>query len=722
MPKDPAAANQPVVRTEKLDDIALITIDSPPVNSLSQRVVMGLAEAVAAANADSSVKAIILRGAGDNFIAGADIGELGQASGKQTDSALANSLQSWLDQLESNAKPVVIAIDGFALGGGLEVALAGQYRVATTRTRVGLPELKLGLLPGAGGTQRLPRVLADKLGAMAGLQKGSEMILQSIEQPGPAALELGIVQEVVEPASLLDAAKAAAKKLISGALKPVRASKLGDKLISKEEAEQFRQMGLMMMGDKARNLVHPQHTLDCILTGASEGYAVGIRREAENFAKCLAAPQATGLIHLFFASRACVKVPGVTDQNFPPRKFERAAVLGGGTMGSGIATALLDAGISVILKEVNDEAAAAGRGRIESNFGSRLKKGKLSQKKYDEALGRLTTQTDYKGFDQLDIVIEAVVENIALKQQVFADLEKATKPDCVLASNTSTIDIEMIGQNTKALPRMLGTHFFSPAHVMPLVELVRTKHTAPEVLNAVIGLSKKIKKTPVTVGNCVGFLVNRIFFPYGQAAGLLVDNGVDPYRIDKAIFDFGMPMGPFRMGDLAGVDVAKFAGSIMAEAYQDRTYYSTLVEHLFAAKRFGQKTGRGYYQYPDGKTEQPDPGLAELVAAARKDAGNPPALELTDNDIVEFTFFGVVNEACRCLEEGIAIRASDIDVATVMGMGFPPYRGGLMHWADSLGSRHIAKRLTEWSRQFGAMYEPCDYLRDRAERGEKLSG
>lgn len=710
-----------LVHSEKQDDIALVTIDSPPVNSLSQKVVEGLALRIDEANRDAGVKAIVLRGAGDNFIAGADIGELGAASGKPTDANLGSSLQGWLDQMEANKKPIVIAIDGFALGGGLEVAMAGHYRVGTTRCRVGLPELKLGLLPGAGGTQRLPRILCQKQPGLAGLQKAAQMMLESSEARAKEALELGIVQELVEPEQLIDAAKAAARKLASGALTPIRASQLGDKLCSKEEAEQFKQMAAVMMGDKARNLVHPGLCLDAMLAGASEGYAVGIKREAENFAKCLAAPQATGLIHLFFATRAATKVPGVTDQGYKPREFTKAAVLGGGTMGSGIATALLDSGLQVILKEVNDDFAAAGKGRIESNFGSRLKKGKLSQQKYDDNLSRLKVQTDYAGFDQLDIVVEAVVENIELKQQVFKDLEKATKPDCVLASNTSTIDIELIGEGTSAATRMLGTHFFSPAHVMPLVEIVRTSKTNPEVLNSVINLGKKIKKTPVTVGNCVGFLVNRIFFPYGQAAGLLVDYGIDPYRLDKAIYDFGMPMGPFRMADLAGVDVAKFAGGILANAYSDRTYVSTLVDHLFAEKRFGQKTGKGYYMYPDGKKEQPDPELARFVEKARADAGNPKPLSIDDNEIVERVFFGVVNEACRCLEEGIAIRASDIDVACVLGMGFPPYRGGLMHWADSLGSTQIYDKLSKWTETHGPIYQPSNYLRERAAKGAKLS-
>ncbi len=334
-------------------------------------------------------------------------------------------------------------------------------------------------------------------------------------------------------------------------------------------------------------------------------------------------------------------------------------------------------------------------------------------------LSRLSPQIDYAGFDKVDMVIEAVIENIDLKQGVFVDLEKAVRPDCILASNTSTIDLEVIGAKTKAQDRILGTHFFSPAHVMPLVEVVRSKKTSPQALNSAINLVKQLKKTPVTVGNCVGFLVNRIFFPYGQTALLLVDNGVDPYRLDKAVYDWGMPMGPFRMSDLAGVDVAKFAGGILAKAYSDHNYISTLVDYLFEAKRFGEKTKVGYYKY-DGKKALPDPELASFISKARADAGNPPAITVSDNDIVEHVLFGVVNEACRCLDEGIAIRPSDIDVACVMGMGFPAYRGGIMKWADTLGAKYIYDKLAAWHKKYGPVYEPCDYLKRKAEKGESL--
>jgi len=690
-------------------DVAVITIDSPPVNSLSRPVVEGLVAAVNAANQNDAVKAIVVHGAGGNFVAGADIGELKEAAKQAGKGQVAANLAVALEDFEDNAKPIVMAIDGFALGGGLELAMSGQWRIGTTKCRVGLPELSLGLIPGAGGTQRLPRIVGPQLAA--------EMMLASRQAKAPEALDAGIVQALVEPDALLDAAMTAARKLAAGELTPVQASRDESKLPSADEAKQLVDMAIGMMGAKGRNLIHPQLCLDAMLCGITEGYSAGLKREEENFRKCLVSPQAQGLIHMFFAPRAATKVPGVTDQNLKPAKIATAAVLGGGTMGSGIATSLLQSGVAVTLKEINAEALAAGQGRIESNLMSRVKKGRISQAKYDEMMSRLTAQTDYSGFNKMNIVIEAVVDNIKLKQAVFSDLESATGPKCILASNTSTIDLDVIGKKTSAADRIVGTHFFSPAHVMPLVEVVRGKNTSVETLNTTIALVKALKKTPVTVGNCVGFLVNRIFFPYGQVAGFLVDHGVDPYAIDKALFDFGMPMGPFRMGDLAGIDVAKFAGGILADAYADRVYQSTLVDYLFDAKRFGQKTGHGYYIYEDGKTATEDSSLAELVEKARKDAGTPPALEVTDNDIVEWTLLGVVNEACRCLDEGIAIRASDIDVASVMGMGFPPYRGGLMKYADTLGAKYIADRLTGWSEEYGPAFAPCKYLLDKAAAG-----
>jgi enoyl-CoA hydratase/3-hydroxyacyl-CoA dehydrogenase len=705
--------SNPVVRLDQQDDIALITVDSPPVNALSVAVRDGLADAFQQANADDAIHAIVVTGANQNFVAGADINELkALAEGGVAVAKNRPSLTVWLDKLEASDKPVVMAVDGFALGGGLELAMAGHYRVATTRCRVGLPELTLGILPGAGGTQRLPR--------LAGLEKACEMMLMSRESRGKQALEDGIVDEMVEPEQLLGAAKAAARKLAAGELPRRISSQLTDRIPAADQVRQIGQAVEGMFGDKTRNQIHHQLCLDAAIYGALEGYAAGVKREGENFIKCLEGPQSAGMMHMFFASKAVAKVPGVTDQKLEPKPIRKVGVLGGGTMGSGIATWLISSGIDVVLKEANEEFAEAGRGRIDANLSSRLKRGKLSQDKYDAAMARLTATTKYDGFDQFDMVIEAVTENIELKQAIFADLEKATRPDCILASNTSTIDLDVIAKNTHAAERIVGTHFFSPAHVMPLVEVVRSKHTSPETILTAVDLVKRNRKTPVTVGNCVGFLVNRIFFHYSLATYMLADRGVDPYRIDKALFGFGMPMGPFRMHDLAGIDVGKFAGGIMADAYADRAYRSTLGLRMVDVGRLGQKTGKGYYQYEDGKTAVEDPDIQPILAAARADAGNPDPIDVTDDEIIEMALFGVVNEACRTLDEGIAIRASDIDVASVMGMGFPAYRGGIMKAAETRGIRAICDKLSSWADSYGDFLAPCEYLKRKAAEGETL--
>lgn len=700
-----------VVRLEREGDVAVLVLDSPPVNSLSAPVVAGLLRCLGQARDDAEIRACVVIGQGQNFIAGADISELGKASGGGGGEP-ASDLADALEQLEASPKPVVMAIDGFALGGGLETAMAGHWRIGTPRCRLGLPELKLGIFPGAAGTQRLPRLV--------GLPLAMEMMLTSRELRATEALEAGLIQEIVEPAGLRAAAVAAARRLADRQLTPVRASQDSSKLPSADEAQKMVAGAKAMLGDKARNQVHHDLCLDAILCGVVEGYPAGLARERDNFKKCLATPQASAMIHMFFAPRTAAKVPGVTDQKFPIKEITRVGVLGGGTMGSGIATSLLEAGLGVVLKEVSADFADAGRGRIEANLRSRLNKGRLTQAQFDEMLSRLTTETRYDGFEMLDLVIEAVIEDIQLKQQVFADLEHYCAPDAILASNTSTIDLEVIGARTHAAERIVGTHFFSPAHVMPLVEVVRSAKTSPQVLNSTIALVKQLKKTPVTVGNCVGFLVNRIFFFYGQAAGLLVDHGVDPYRIDQVLYQWGMPMGPFRMSDLAGNDVSKYAGEILGRAYGERSYASTLLNHNYDEKRFGQKAGKGYYLYSQATKAEPDPDLARLVTQARADAGNPATWNPGDEEIVERVMLPVVNEACRCLAEGIALRPSDIDVASVMGMGFPIYRGGVMKWADQLGARRVCETLSRWAEHDPALYTPADYLVEKAKAGASL--
>lgn len=710
-------ASSRAVRLEQNGDVAIITIENPPVNALASPVMSGLGQRLAQAFLDSNVRAIVVTGAGGNFVAGADITRLERIAAGQAPSAATAagepSLNELCTRLESGPKPTVAAIDGFALGGGLEIALACNARVGTERCRVGLPELGIGLIPGAGGTQRLPRII--------GIARASQMMLGSEHVKAKEAAALGILDEIAPTnAVLLERASAVALEIADGKRERRRALYRDDRIESGDAARRIVEAIRAETAKKSRNVEHPGACLDVILSGALEGPDVGLAKEREAFERLLRSDGARGLIHVFFAERAAAKVPGVTDQGLSARAIRRVGVIGGGTMGSGIATSLISSGVEVVLREVNQELLDKGLGRVRGNVERNREKGRITAEQAQKTLGLLSGRTKLSGFDTLDMVIEAATENVELKQQLFEELEEATRPDCILATNTSTIDIDVVGKLTTTPERIVGTHFFSPAHIMKLVEVVRTKSTSKQTLVDTLGLVKAMKKTGVTVGNCTGFVVNRVFMPYGQTTGFLIDRGIDPYRIDKLLFAFGMPMGPCRMGDLAGLDVSVFAGKIMDEAYRDRAYRSPLRSLLVEAGRLGEKSGKGHYRYEAGKAVE-DPELARFVSRAREVAGNPEPILLEDADVVELILFGVVNESCRVIEEGVVVRPSDIDVAVMLGMGFPAYRGGPMKWADGLSARRVHEVLARAHDRFGiGLFRPSDYLAERARSGRSL--
>ena len=699
------------VRLELSDQIATLIVDNPPVNALSAAVLTGLGERLRAAHADPQVAAIVLAGAAATFVAGADISRL-QAIGRGAPLGSGGSLAAILPLVESGEKPTVAAIDGFALGGGLELAMACNARVGSTRCRVGLPELKLGLIPGAGGTQRLPRLV--------GVRRAVDMMLGSTQIDGRQAHELGILDELVDPGSdVVERAQQVARELADGRRELSRALERDDRLESLDEARRIIADARAAAAKKQRNVGYPDACLDAVLEGVEKGAEAGFSREQQLFRELLVSDAARGLIHVFFATRAAGKVPGVTDAGLTAKPIQRVGVLGGGTMGSGIATTLISAGLEVRLKDVDDAALEAGVARVRGNIERNVEKGRITREQADTTLARLRAQTDYAGFNALDMVIEAATEKVELKQQIFRELAQHTSDRAILASNTSTIDIERIAPEGTS-GRLLGTHFFSPAHIMKLVEVVRTADTSPQILLDTLGLAKKIKKTAVTVGNCPGFLINRIFMRYGQAAGWLIDRGVDPYRVDRALYAFGMPMGPNRMGDLAGLDVSVFAAGIMDAAYPEHSYRSVLRRLLVEAGRFGEKSGSGHYRY-EGRNAVEDPELADFVARAREAAGNPEPISPSDEDIVRMALFGVVNEACRAIEEGIVVRPGDIDVAAILGMGFPAYRGGPMKWADTIGARAVHDALAGWQERHNAkLFEPSRLLAEKAKSGASL--
>ncbi|XP_061349079.1 glyoxysomal fatty acid beta-oxidation multifunctional protein MFP-a isoform X1 [Gastrolobium bilobum] len=699
------------------DGVAIITIINPPVNSLSVDVLRSLKESFDQALQRDDVKAIVVTGAKGKFSGGFDITSFGGAQeAKERPKPGWISVEIITDTIEAARKPSVAAIDGLALGGGLEVAMACNARISTPTAQLGLPELQLGIIPGFGGTQRLPRLV--------GLTKALEIMLTSKPVQGKEAFGLGLVDGVVSPDQLVNTARKWALDILDRRRPWVYSLYKTDKIEPLGEAREILKFARAQARKQAPNLNHPLVCIDVIEAGIVSGPRAGLWKEAEAFEELVQSDTCKSLVHIFFAQRGTSKVPGVTDRGLAPRHMKKVAILGGGLMGSGIATALVLSNYPVILKEVNQKFLDAGINRIKANLQSRIKKGKMTQEKFENAITLVKGSLDYESFRDVDMVIEAVIENVSLKQQIFADLEKYCPPNCILASNTSTIDLNLIGEKTKSQDRIIGAHFFSPAHVMPLLEIVRTKQTSPQVIVDLLDVSKKIKKTPVVVGNCTGFAVNRMFFPYTQAALLLVERGTDVYQIDKVITKFGMPMGPLRLADLVGFGVAVATGSQFVQNFPERTYKSMLIPILQEDKRAGETTRRGFYLYDDRRKASPDPELKNYIEKARRISGvsiDPKLVKLPEKDIIEMIFFPVVNEACRVLDEGIAIKAADLDISAVMGMGFPPYRGGIIFWADSLGSKYIYSRLEKWSELYGEFFKPCAYLAARAAKGIPLS-
>jgi enoyl-CoA hydratase/3-hydroxyacyl-CoA dehydrogenase len=608
--------------------------------------------------------------------------------------------------MENGSKPVVAAIAGTCLGGGLELAMGCHGRVCTPQSQLGLPELNLGLIPGFGGTQRLPRLV--------GVQKSLEMMLTSTPLKGKDALKFKLVDDMVEEKDVIRRASEIAMEMATFKRPMTRSLYLQTRLEPANMIPKIIGFAEAQAKKTAPNLPHPFACINAVKAGVEYNGEYGLETEQTEFAKVAVSNTSKALIHFFFASKATGKVPGV-DSSVQPRKIKKLAVIGAGTMGAGIAAAAMMAGIHVIVKEVNQKFLDAGMSKIEGIFKGRMEKGKLNQDQYNSLMKLVTPSLTYDGFNTCDLVIEAVIEKLDLKQQVFAELEANCNPNCILATNTSTIDILKIGAKTKSLNRMIGLHFFSPAHVMKLLEIIRTDKTDTQVIVDCLGFAKQIHKTPVVVGNCPGFVVNRIFFDYGTAAGFLVDHGVDPYRIDNVIRKFGMPMGPFRMNDLSGVDVLYYAFGTMRDAFADRSYSTPLTNLLVKANRLGEKTGAGYYKYAKGGKAEQDPELSKYVEEARKLAGNPSKLQLSDEEIVEIIFYPAVNEACRVIEEKMVYRVSDIDVASIFGMGYPFYYGGIMKWGETVGPKKIYDKLVELQQKTGLkFFEPCGYLKECA--------
>jgi 3-hydroxyacyl-CoA dehydrogenase len=679
--------------------VAVLTVNNPPVNALSQHVRQGLRDGVQQAIADAAVGAIVITCAGRTFIAGADITEFGKPPA-------APGLHEVLDLIEGSPKPVVAAVHGTALGGGLEVTLACHYRVGVKDARFGLPEVKLGLLPGAGGTQRLPRVV--------GVEKGLSMMVSGDPIRAAEALAAGLIDEIVE-GDLTAAGVAFAEKVLSEkrSLKKIR--DLDDKLAAVRGKPEVFANFRKSVARQTRGFRAPENIIKAVESAVSLPFAEGIKRERELFVELLNSPESKAQRYFFFAEREAAKIPDVPADT-PSKDVKKAAVIGAGTMGGGIAMNFANAGIPVTVVEMNQEALDRGLGIVRKNYEATASRGRLTMADVEKRMGLITGTTDWNAVRDADMIIEAVFEEMPIKKEVFARLDALAKPDAVLATNTSTLDVDEIASATKRPESVIGTHFFSPANVMRLLENVRGQKSSKTTIATAMTIGRRIAKVPVLVGVCYGFVGNRMLHQRGQQAEKLILEGALPHQVDKVLTDFGFPMGPFAMGDLAGLDVGW-------RIRKGRGTKSPVADRICELGRFGQKTGSGYFKYEKGdRTPIPDPEVEKIIVDVATEQGITRR-HITDEEILQRLLYPMVNEGAKILDEKVAIRASDIDVIWVYGYGWPVYRGGPMFWADQIGLRSVRDTMLAFQKATGdAFWTPAPLLRRLADEGKGFTG
>lgn len=688
-------------------DVVVITIQNPPVNALSPGVPEGMAAALEAAERDPSIRAIVIIGEGRTFIAGADIRELEHAAQGH---GAPPELHGLLAQIEDSSKPVVMAIHGTALGGGLEVAMAGHYRIATADAQLGQPEVNLGIIPGAEGTQRLPRLV--------GLPAAIEMCVSGKPVAAAQALRLGLIDRMVDGDLRSGAIAFAREKAIQPGPHP-KTRQRHEKLGSPPANAPLLAAGREQARQRRRNMAAPLAVIDALEAAASLPFEEGCQKEREIVTECLASDQCRALLHAFFAERAAAKIPDLSSDT-PISDIRSAAIVGAGTMGSGIAMALANSGISVRLKDVESASLDRAIARIRQTYAAAVEKGRFLQGVMDQRMALVHPQLSDEGFDTADLLIEAVVENLALKKQIFAGFDRLAKPECILASNTSTLDIDQIAEATGRPHKVLGLHFFSPAHVMRLVEIVRGKDTAKSVIATAMALAKKLRKVGVVVGNCWGFVGNRMMLPYMREAQFLVEEGATPAQVDQALCDWGMAMGIFAVDDMGGLDVQWHVREERKAFEKPGLRQPLVLDELYRMGRLGQKTGAGWYRYDGNRKPAPDPEVLALVENAARENGIPRRTITTD-EILERSIYIMINEGARILEEGHALRASDIDTIYLTGYGFPPYRGGPMWYADTVGLRKVYRRIEEFHSLHGELWAPAPLLKHLAEEGSTFA-
>ena len=686
-----------VVKLERHDEVGIVTVNSPPVNALSAAVRGGILECIKAAIADPAIKGIVLTCAGRTFIAGADITEFGKPPKSP-------GLNEVLAEIENSPKPVVAAIHGTALGGGLEVTLACHFRVAVKEAKLGLPEVKLGLLPGAGGTQRLPRAVGPELAV--------KMIVGGDPIGAAEALKNGLIEEIVEgPAS---GGEAFLRKLLAEK-RPLRRLRDDDSKLAAAKADRsIFTNAVASMTKKSRGLEAPFAAADAVGYAIDFPFDEGLKKEREGFLKLVASDQSKAQRYAFFAEREAAKIAGVPEGT-KARPVNRVAILGAGTMGGGIAMSFANAGVPVTLIETGEEQLKRGLGIMQKNWEATAARGGIPADAPAKRMALINGVVGIENVGDADLVIEAVFETMAVKKEVFGKLDQYVKPGAVLASNTSYLNIDEIAKATKRPQDVLGMHFFSPANVMKLCEIVRADKTAPDALVTAVSIARKIAKVPAVVGVCDGFVGNRMLAQRGKQSEKLLFEGALPQQVDAVVTKFGMPMGPFAMGDLAGLDIGW-------RSRKDRGIKSEIADALCEAGRFGQKTGKGYYKYEAGsRSALPDPEVEKLIDETLLRLGRKKRV-VSDDEILERMMYPMINEGAKILEEGIAARPSDIDVVWLYGYGWPIYRGGPMFWADTVGLKHIADRLSFYAKETNdPSLEPAPLLKKLAAEGKTFA-
>ncbi len=685
-----------IVGFSKKGNIGLITVNNPPVNALSQAVRAGIRSGIEKGIADSDIAAMIIICDGRTFIAGADIREFGKAPMKP-------HLPDVCQFIEDSPKPVIAAIHGTALGGGLEIALSCHFRIAVTTAKLGLPEVKLGLLPGAGGTQRLPRV--------AGVKVALEMITSGTPIVAAKAKAIGILDEIVE-GDLKAAARAYAKKVVNERLPIQRVSSLVAKADSPSLFDDFARS----IGRKSRGLIAPFKCIEAVKAATELAFPEGMKRERAIFMELQASDQSKAQRHVFFAEREVSRIPGLPNDQ-PTREIKSVGILGAGTMGGGIAMCFANAGIPVMLLDIKQEFIDKGMAVIKKNYASTVAKGKLQQEVMDKRVSLIKPTLVYEDLKDVDLVIEAVFEDMAIKKEVFAKLDAVCKSGVILATNTSYLNVNDIAAITKRPQDVMGMHFFSPANVMRLLENVRGAKTSPDVYATAMKVGKTIGKVPVLVGVCDGFVGNRMLAKRTRECGFMLEEGALPWQIDKVIYNFGFPMGPYAMGDMAGLDVGWRNRKAKFDSLTPREKACNIIDKICEMGRFGQKTGSGFYKYDEKRNATPDPFIEELIIKHSQEVGIKRRT-ITEQEIIERAIYSMINEGAKILEEGIAARPLDIDVVWLFGYGFPIYLGGPMFYADTVGLKKVYDAILKYKDMVGAEYwTPSPLLEKLAKEG-----